>query len=113
MPARMSVHFIGPTQIEPPPAEAHNPKIPCIILFSQTKLECGAKMIIIRDYQECDAGRVGQLIADTYCEFNLSFAPAKERGAFLGPFQHAGSPEKAHQEAIARVIRASMVFVAE
>ena len=70
-------------------------------------------MIIIRDYQECDAGRVGQLIADTYCEFNLSFAPAKERGAFLGPFQHAGSPEKAHQEAIARVIRASMVFVAE
>jgi len=70
-------------------------------------------MIIIRDYRESDADCVGKLIADTYREFNLSFAPPEQRNAFLGPFQFAGSLEKSHQEAIARVIRASMVFVAE
>lgn len=70
-------------------------------------------MIIIRDYRESDADCVGKLISDTYSEFNLTFAPPEQRGAFLGPFQHAGSHEKSHQEAIARVIRASMVFVAE
>jgi GNAT superfamily N-acetyltransferase len=70
-------------------------------------------VITIRAYREADAQIVGQLIADTYSEFNLSFASPEERGALLGPFRHAGSPEKAHQEAIARVIRSEMVFVAE
>lgn len=70
-------------------------------------------MTIIRNYQESDAESVGILIADTYNEFNLSFAPPEERSAFLGPFQHARSLEKSHQEAIARAIRASMVLVAE
>jgi len=70
-------------------------------------------MIIIRDYQENDANSVGKLIADTYSEFNLTFAPPEERNEFLGPFQYARSVEKSHQEEIARVIRASMVFVAE
>jgi len=67
----------------------------------------------IRRYREGDAQSVGQLIAETYEEFNLSFAPPEERGAFLGPFQHAGSPEKAHQEAIARALRSEVVLVAE
>ena len=31
----------------------------------------------------------------------------------MGPFQHARSLEESHQEAIARVIRSEMVFVAE
>jgi len=70
-------------------------------------------VITIRPYRELDAQSVGQLIADTYGEFNLSFAPPGERGAFLGPFQHARSPEEAHQEAIARAIRSEMAFVAE
>ena len=70
-------------------------------------------MRIIRDYHESDADCVGKLIADTYSEFNLSFAPPEQRSAFWGPFQHARSLEKSHQEEIARVIRASMVFVAE
>ncbi len=70
-------------------------------------------MITIRNYREVDAKSVGKLIADTYGEFNLSFAPPQERAAFLGPFQYARSPEKTHQEAIARVIRAERVFVAE
>jgi GNAT superfamily N-acetyltransferase len=70
-------------------------------------------MIEIRRYRQDDARRVGQLIADTFGTFNLSFAPPEERGAFLGPFQHARSPETAHQEAIARVIRSEIVFVAE
>ena len=67
----------------------------------------------IRHYRESDAVEVGQLIADTFSKFNLSFASPRERIRFLGPFQHAQSPDKSHQAAIARVIRAEMVFVAE
>ncbi len=70
-------------------------------------------MITIREYCESDAVSVGRLIADTYTEFNLSFATPEQRAAFLGPFQHARSEEKAHQAAIAGVLRAAMVFVAE
>ena len=70
-------------------------------------------MITIRPYHESDAPSVGRLIADTYGEFNLSFAPPGERGPFLGPFQHARSPDRAHQDAIARTICSEMVFVAE
>ena len=70
-------------------------------------------MITIRCYHESDSQAVGRLIANTYGEFNLSFAPPEERGPFLGPFRHARSPEKAHQEAIAGVVRAAMVYVAE
>jgi GNAT superfamily N-acetyltransferase len=70
-------------------------------------------MIRIRPYRESDAVSVGRLIADTYSKFNLSFAPPEQRGPFLGPFRHARSPEKSHQEAIAQVIRSAMVFVAE
>jgi GNAT superfamily N-acetyltransferase len=69
--------------------------------------------IIIRDYCEADAPSVGRLIADTYAEYNLDFLSAEARGPFLGPFQHAYSPDEAHREAIARVIRSEMVFVAE
>lgn len=69
--------------------------------------------MIIRDYRESDAAEVGRLIADTYTEFNLGFASAEELGRLLGPFRHARSPDPAHQEAIARVIRSEMVFVAE
>ncbi len=70
-------------------------------------------MIVIRDYQEADAQSVGKLIAGTYSEFNLAHLPPDERGPFLGPFQYARSPESAHQDAIAQVIRAAMVFVAD
>ena len=69
-------------------------------------------MITIRRYRESDAESIGKLIADTYSEFNLSFAPPKERALLLGPFQYARSPEEAHQEAIAQVIRAPMVLIA-
>jgi GNAT superfamily N-acetyltransferase len=64
-------------------------------------------MITIRNYS------VGKLIADTYSEFNLSFVPPEELGSFLGPFQYAKSKEKAHQEAIAKVIKSAIVLVAE
>jgi GNAT superfamily N-acetyltransferase len=70
-------------------------------------------MITIRPYREGDAPSVGRLIADTYGEYNLTFAPPEERGPFLGPFQHARSPDPAHREAIARTIRSEVVFVAE
>jgi len=69
--------------------------------------------ILIRDYREDDAQSVGWLIADTYSEYNLDFLPVHARAPFLGPFEHARSPEPAHQAAIAQVIRSEMVFVAE
>jgi putative acetyltransferase len=70
-------------------------------------------MLTIRPYRESDAENVGRLIADTYSRFNLSFAAPEELGKLLGPFRHAWSAEPAHREAIARVIRAPLVFVAE
>lgn len=68
---------------------------------------------IIRSYRESDAEVVGRLIADTYGEFNLSFATPEQKDKLLGPFQHARSAELAHQSAIAQVIRAATVLVAE
>ncbi|HUT19184.1 MAG TPA: GNAT family N-acetyltransferase [Anaerolineae bacterium] len=70
-------------------------------------------MITIRHYREGDAPAVGVLIADTYDQYNLNFLPPEARGPFLGPFHRARSPDKGHQEAIARVIRSEMVLVAE
>ncbi len=70
-------------------------------------------MVTIRHYREADAEGVGKLIADTFSEFNLSFASPEEQVLFLGPFQHARSPEKTRRKAIAQVIKAAMVFVAE
>ena len=70
-------------------------------------------MLTIRPYRESDAESVGRLIARTYSEFNLSFATPEELGKLLGPFRHAWSAEPAHREAIAQVIRAPLVFVAE
>jgi GNAT superfamily N-acetyltransferase len=70
-------------------------------------------MATIRDYDESDAESVGLLIAETYSAYNLSFVQPENLGPFLGPFQHAGSREKTHQEAIAQVIRSALVFVAE
>jgi len=67
----------------------------------------------IRPYCESDAPAVGTLIADTYSTFNLGFAPPEARGAFLGPFQHAGSPDRARQDAVAAAIRSELVLVAE
>jgi GNAT superfamily N-acetyltransferase len=69
--------------------------------------------ITIRDYHEADAPSVGGLIADTFGEFNLDYASPQERVLLLGPFQHAESQEPAHRAAIAEVIEADMVFVAE
>jgi predicted N-acetyltransferase YhbS len=70
-------------------------------------------MIIYREYTDQDAESVGKLIADTYSQFNLAYLPPEEMKAFLGPFQHASSPEKSHKEEIARMIRSEWVFVAE
>ena len=70
-------------------------------------------MVTIRPSNESDAECVGRLIADTYSRFNLSFATPEELGKLLGPFRHAWSSEPAHREAIAQVIRAPMVFVAD
>jgi GNAT superfamily N-acetyltransferase len=70
-------------------------------------------VVIVRDYRDDDAESVGRLIADTYSQFNLSFALPEERPLFLGPFTHARSEEASHRVAIAQVIQAAMVFVAE
>lgn len=70
-------------------------------------------MITVRDYRESDTPAVGRLIADTFGGFDLGFAPPERRSLYLGPFRHARSPEKAHQEAIAEIIQTEMVYVAE
>ena len=69
-------------------------------------------MVNIRSYTDEDAGEAGRLIADTYSEFNLSFAAPEERALLLGPFQYAHSPEEAHQTAIADVLRSPICLVA-
>ncbi len=70
-------------------------------------------MITIRDYCEADAKCVGRLIADTYSHYNLAYLSPEALKPFLGPFAHAYSSEKSHQEAIANIIRSKWVFVAE
>ena len=70
-------------------------------------------MLVIRTYHESDAQKVGVLIADTYKEFNLSEFTAKQRNAMLGPFLYAHSSEPSHRAAIAAVIQAPTVLVAE
>lgn len=70
-------------------------------------------MISIRDYQDQDAPSLGVLIADTFGTFNLAHVSAEARDRFLGPFRHARSDAPGHRQAIADVIRAHWVFVAE
>lgn len=70
-------------------------------------------VVTIRPYCEPDAETVGCLIADTYSRYNLSFAAPDELAKLLGPFQYAQSPDPAHRQAIAEVIRAPLVLVAE
>jgi hypothetical protein len=65
-------------------------------------------MITIRLYRPSDAEQVGQLIADTYREYNLSFASPADQNKLLGPFQYAASSEQEHRHAIAQVIAAPM-----
>ena len=67
----------------------------------------------IHKYKKDDAIAVGQLIHDTYGEYNLSFVSGEARKPFLGPFQHAYSSDPEHQTRIAGLIGAPMVFVAE
>jgi predicted N-acetyltransferase YhbS len=70
-------------------------------------------MIILRNYKESDTRIVGQLIADTYSEFNLSFASPEDRRLMLGPFRHAQSSEPEHQKVIAEVLRSPIFLVAD
>ncbi len=70
-------------------------------------------MIAIRNYTQNDAEEVGRLIAKTYRDINLSFASPEDRGPYLGPFRHAWSSEKAHQDAIVNILESPMFIVAE
>lgn len=70
-------------------------------------------MITIRNYQDSDAPEVGRLIADTYSEYNLSFATPEDRALMLGPFKHARSPDSTHQAAIIEILRSSVFLVAQ
>jgi GNAT superfamily N-acetyltransferase len=70
-------------------------------------------MFTIRKYNQTDSAEVGRLIADTYREFNLSFASPGVRELMLGPFRYAYSSEKAHQVAITEVLESPILLVAE
>jgi GNAT superfamily N-acetyltransferase len=67
----------------------------------------------IRPFRQADAAAVGRLIADTFREFNLSYAPPEEQEKLLGPFRHARSRSAGHRAEIERLIRARWVLVAE
>jgi len=70
-------------------------------------------MVIIRNYHESDARKAGILIADTYSEFNLSFADPEERVLNLGPFQFARSEDESHSQLIADTLSSEMVYVVD
>jgi len=70
-------------------------------------------MVTIRPAKQKDFEDIGILIAETYTHFNLSHFSPEEIPLFLGPFKHAGSPEKTHQEALENVINSEMLYVAE
>ena len=70
-------------------------------------------MIKIRHYKENNSEEAGRLIADTYAEFNLSFASSDDRDLMLGPFRHARSPVSEHQQAITDILRSPIFLVAE
>lgn len=70
-------------------------------------------MVTLRDYLEDDAEQVGLLIADTYSEFNLSFASPQERELLLGPFRHARSTKAEDKKSIVDILQSPMFFVAE
>lgn len=70
-------------------------------------------MFTIRKYRKVDAPGVGVLIANTYCEFNLADKPPAERVKLLGPFQYARSSMPMYRKAIAQVLRAPIILVAE
>lgn len=66
----------------------------------------------IRRFRTTDAREVGRLIADTFREFNLAYAPPDEQEKLLGPFRHARSRRAERQAEIERLIRAPWVLVA-
>lgn len=70
-------------------------------------------MITIRAYKEGESRRVGILIADTFRQFNLAYATPDEQEMLLGPFREARSRDSGAQEAIAQVIQAPVVLVAD
>lgn len=72
-----------------------------------------ASPLMIRRYRESDAPAVGRLIADTYRRFNLGWATPDELVKLLGPFRHADSADPADLEAVAEVLRAPMMYVAD
>lgn len=68
---------------------------------------------IIRPFRVSDALTVGQLIADTYTNFNLWMIPEKYIPKYLGPFVYAYSDEEEHKDAIALTLQADITLVAE
>ena len=56
---------------------------------------------------------MGQLIADTYTEFNLTFAAPDLLQKMLGPFRFASSEEPEHKQAIVKILRSPIMIVAE
>jgi len=66
----------------------------------------------IRKYRESDAIAVGKLIADTFRDFNLDYAPKAEQEKLLGPFRDAHSKDPEKLASIARMIEAPWVWIA-
>lgn len=70
-------------------------------------------MMQIRPYQEQDSNQVGILLADCFSKYNLEQIERTEQPSYLGPFYNAHSSDPAHQQQIAILIQAPLIFVGQ
>ena len=72
-----------------------------------------APKIKLREYTDFDSNAVGILIADTFLEYNLSFADSENQRLLMGPFYYARSADLGHQKAIKEALQSPMAYLAE
>lgn len=69
--------------------------------------------IVIRRCRESELLAVARLIADTYRDYNLTFAVPEERDQYLGPFRQAYSGDLQQIESLSTRMRAGIILVAD
>jgi len=69
--------------------------------------------IVIRPCLESELFIVARLIADTYRDFNLTFAIPEEREQYLGPFRSVYSNDPQQMEALSERMRSGILLVAD
>ncbi len=70
-------------------------------------------MIQIRPYREQDSFAVGAVIAEAFTRYDLAAINPHQQPAHLGPFENAYSKDPAHQQQIAILIQAPIIYIAQ